>query len=257
MIKIITGEISDGAWRMRRLERLGWGRCFIERLSCTRSTSPDPSEPFIIDNGVWRDWNAHKKGKRADPYIDEMAYMTRRWKAEQTGHEPLFAVIPDIIAGGMDSLDFSRWWIDIEQAATEWDLRCGFWPWYLAVQDGMDPAAVEELLADQATDDWQDRYQAKIAGLFIGGTDEFKKTAPMWAELAHRYGLGCHFGRCSTPERLAEAVAAGCDSCDSAFFLWKDERFVEFALAWLDLTDQDEPELRQWLADGAPVDGAA
>ena len=72
-----------------------------------------------------------------------------------------------------------------------------------------------------------------VAGLFVGGSTEFKATAAQWAALAHRYGKRCHYGRSSGLRGLRAAMAAGCDSCDSAAILWSDLKFFRYAQVWI------------------------
>lgn len=224
-ITVITGEFSGR--RLERLRRLGWGRCFVER-----PVRPLESEPWIFDNGAFR-W--FRKGLA----FQSETFVLRMTKAAATGARPLFAVIPDVVQGGLESLAFSLGWLDAGQLTAGWD-------WYLAVQDGMTLEAVEAVIA---RDD--------VAGLFIGGSDAFKATAAQWAALAHRHGKGCHFGRASTRQRLAQAIAAGCDSCDSAYILWTDARFVRYARAWRVLTGQLDPAGEAYLEAGAPIPEAA
>lgn len=120
--------------------------------------------------------------------------------------EPVFGVLPDIVAGGVGSLYYSLRWID----------RLPPWRWYLAVQDGMTPLDIEPHLD-------------KVEGIFIGGTLRFKSTAAKWVSL----GVPTHFGRAGVRRRLHFAARCGCESADSAFPLWTMERTSEF-LTWVD-----------------------
>lgn len=103
------------------------------------------------------------------------------------------AVTPDIVAGGMKSLDFSLWWR--EQLPDEL-------PWFLAVQDGMTIEAVREVLP-------------RFRGIFLGGSTPFKRTACKWCQLAHSHAKYFHWGRCVSLANVREARAIGANSIDS------------------------------------------
>ena len=125
----------------------------------------------------------------------------------RTGSDPLLAVVPDIVAGGQRSLDFSLGWV----------MRLPHsWPWYLAVQDGMETNNVEDSLH-------------LFSGIFLGGTDRFKRTAYRWCHLAHSHQKRFHYGRAGTIAKLVHAKKIGADSLDSAFPLWTSERLEVFA----------------------------
>ena len=88
-------------------------------------------------------------------------------------------------------------------------------PWYLVLQDGMTEADVEP-------------HMARLAGLFLGGTDAFKSTARTWADFAHKHGKPFHFGRAASLPKIQMALASGCDSLDTTFPLWTDDRMALF-----------------------------
>ena len=119
---------------------------------------------------------------------------------------PFMCVLPDIVAGGLESLALSLRWLDELPAHL---------PWYLVVQDGMTAADVEPHLH-------------RVAGLFLGGTNEFKATAKVWADLAHAHGKLFHFGRAASIPKIQLALASGCDSLDTTFPLWTNERMSLF-----------------------------
>jgi hypothetical protein len=122
---------------------------------------------------------------------------------------PYLAVVPDVVAGGMESLEFSLRWME----------RLPKWPWYLAVQDGMKPVDVA-------------RHLNGFAGIFLGGTDAFKGTAPAWRGLATENGIRFHYGRAGTPAKIEHAKEVGADSLDSAFPLWEIARFNRAVQIW-------------------------
>ena len=105
-------------------------------------------------------------------------------------------------------------------------------PLYLAVQDGMVPADLEwdfnEDENGRVIDPTLDGYTGcvdgvmgepvlwKIDGIFIGGTDEFKKnTLADWKAFCRKHSLKLHYGRC-TQTKIQIAKDAGCDSADSS-----------------------------------------
>ena len=102
-------------------------------------------------------------------------------------------------------------------------------PWYLAVQDGM---GVEDVRP----------HLHLFQGLFLGGSDRFKATAYRWSALAHSYQLKFHYGRASTPGKLAAAFRSNADSCDSSFPLWTTERMQTFIWRWQGLKEQTTME---------------
>ncbi|WP_051276524.1 hypothetical protein [Desulfovirgula thermocuniculi] len=176
---------------------LGWGRMFL-----LKPPRPYPGEPWGFDNGAFRCY------LRGEPF-DRDGFLRRLERAYAAGR-PYLAVAPDIVAGGLESLEFSLRWL--EELPRDW-------PWYLAVQDGMGLADVEPVLH-------------RFAGIFLGGTDAFKATAPHWAALARRHGKRFHYGRAGTPGKLLHAVHCGADSADSSFPLWSKDRLARFAAWW-------------------------
>lgn len=177
---------------------LGWGRMFAS----PRLPRPFPGEPWGLDNGAFTCW---RKGL---PF-DEVWFQRRVDHAVDHLHPPYLAVLPDIVTGADRSLEFSLSWRE--------RLPCHY-PWYLCVQDGMTESLVESALPS-------------VEGLFLGGSDRFKATAPHWAAMAHRNGKRFHYGRAGTERKLRHAIASNCDSLDSAFPLWEQrrlDRFVEW-----------------------------
>ncbi|MCL4503061.1 MAG: hypothetical protein M1438_14610 [Deltaproteobacteria bacterium] len=126
-------------------------------------------------------------------------------KAYQIGI-PYLAVCPDIVAAGNKSLDFSLKWLEKLPAD---------WPWYLAVQDGMKFSEVFPLLP-------------KFQGIFLGGSDAFKRQAPFWLNLAHLADINFHYGRTGIIRKIDHAIICKSDSLDSSFPLWTVPRFNAF-----------------------------
>jgi hypothetical protein len=123
---------------------------------------------------------------------------------------PEFIVLPDIVGGGLASLEASRHWIPYVR---------GLAPLYLAVQDGMQAADLEPI--------WD-----KINGLFVGGTLRWKvRTGESWVQLARLHGKPCHIGRCGSVRRVRWAMRIGATSIDSALPLWSEENLDRFLRA--------------------------
>ncbi len=166
----------------------GWGRLF-----CGKPT-PKAGEPWALDNGAFAAWQA-KTAWSASAFLKSV---------EQAAglHPPTMAVLPDVVAGGLASLDWSLRWLAVLPQM----------PWYIAVQDGM-------------THDVVARALDGVAGIFLGGSDAFKATAPAWRELAHRHGKKFHYARVSTENRLRAALDCGADSADSSQMLWSTKDY--------------------------------
>jgi hypothetical protein len=204
---ILVGETRSRA-NIERLRSLGWGRIFTKQ-----PPSPYPYERWAFDNGAYSAYCHNRE-------FPEQEFLWRLDAASTARTDPYFAVIPDIVAGGLSSLEFSAKWRMSGRLVDEWR-------WYLAVQDGMTPADVEPHLH-------------LYDGIFLGGTDRFKATAYRWAQLAHKHHLQFHYGRASTPRKLVSAFRSGADSCDSSHPLWSAERFATFAYRWQGLGIQKE-----------------
>lgn len=186
----ITGE-TTGKKMVNILMKHGWGRMFIRKRP-----TPYYGERWGFDNGAYVCWQNNTQ-------FDEDKYMKRLDVAYRVD-EPYMAVVPDIVGGGSDSLEYSLRWIK----------KLPPWPWYLAVQDGMEYVEVENVI---------DLFD----GLFLGGTNTFKSTAYSWCKLAHSYGKKFHYGRAGTPNKVLHALRVGADSADSAFPLWTYDRMDE------------------------------
>ena len=107
-----------------------------------------------------------------------------------------FIVIPDIVAGGRDSLDFS---LEFREKHLKTCANLA-----LAVQDGIDPSNI-------------DTYDLiGISHIFIGGTEKWKwQTAGDWIRFAKTHGKKLHIGRCGTKDGIKTAKLRGADSVDS------------------------------------------
>lgn len=197
-----------GDTRSRKLiaamRSLGWGRLFV-----ASRPAPVRGEPWAIDNGVFGAW------KRGTPW-DERPFL-RNIEAADGLPAPLFGVLPDIVGGGLESLRRSVSWLPRLPAS---------WRWILPVQDGMRADDVAATFADG------------VGGLFLGGTDAFKATAPQWSRLAHDRGRWFHFARVSTANRLRLAHEVASDSVDTTQPLWSVDHWRRFEKSWRDIVSQ-------------------
>ncbi len=186
----------------------GWGRMFIDKKFTVYQ-----GEPWGFDNGAFRDW---RKGKEFDANRYLKAVDSALKMAEES-HYPYLSVLPDKVAKGIESLEFSDFWTDKlrKHIGSSQFKKLN---WYVAVQDGMTVKDVEEFL----------KKHKEIKGIFLGGTDRFKAIAPDWSSLAKQLGLKFHYARAGTPKKYALAKLSGADSIDSAFPLWVKNRLDWF-----------------------------
>lgn len=110
-----------------------------------------------------------------------------------------FVVCPDIVAGGVRSLELS-----VKHAETK---LLGTKNLALVLQDGMEPK------------DLTPNITKYFSYLFIGGTKEWKwRTAKMWVDTARNMNKKIHIGQCGRLEYLKYAKALKVDSVDSTSF---------------------------------------
>lgn len=206
-VTVITGD-TRSMDLVKFLRTKGWGRMFIHK-----KIVPYPEEPWGFDNGAFRDWVSGKN-------FDEKRYLTaleRAVEIAQESHFPYLSVLPDLVAQGRRSLEFSVEWLFRIESLLGKELSDRM-NWYLAVQDGIKEEEVEEVLQEFP----------QIRGVFLGGTDEFKLTASVWSSIAKRNGRKFHYARAGTPKKVVHAKLSGADSLDSAFPLWVRERLEYF-----------------------------
>lgn len=179
---VLLGEFNGKSKLMPDLQKYGWGRMWA---SYGPAWSYE-SEPWGFDNGAWSAFAQQKP-------FDEKSFWRRLTHAlESQTYDPIVAVCPDIVQGGLASLAFSEQFIRYLPA----------WPWFLAVQDGVCPERVRRAL----------HY---FAGIFLGGSDEFKSTAARWCRMAHDNGKKFHFARCNRERWIRNALEIGADSIDT------------------------------------------
>ena len=121
---VLTGDTGSKKL-VKILQERKWGRICVQRRF-----TPYDGEPWGFDNGafIWF--------RQGLPFQHEV--FMKRLKNWYNMGTPYLAVTPDIVCGGMDSLIMS---VDYIKYTLNTD-----WSWYIAVQDGMEPQAVEKEL---------------------------------------------------------------------------------------------------------------
>lgn len=184
-MKVLLGEFNKGKVEQHLIDNK-FGRMWA-------SKHPHWSyegEPWGFDNGAW------------SAYVNETEFDGQRFKIRMAEAErrapygPLVACVPDIVGDGLGTLATSRAWL--ESGLPKWN-------WYIVLQDGVCPERLRRLAMTY-----------KVAGLFLGGTDDFKRTAGHWCRVAHQMGLKFHFGRCNREAWIRNALEIGADSIDTA-----------------------------------------
>lgn len=141
--------------------------------------------PWALDNGAW---SAFQQGK---PF-DEDAFSRA---IDKVGEGAQWIVLPDIVAGGLASLELSLRWLNRLQPGSPSRLL-------IAVQDGMTPDDVRE-------------YLNPMVGIFLGGSTQWKlATMDAWGQLARRRNCYYHVGRVNSLKRINACAQAGADSFD-------------------------------------------
>lgn len=233
------------------LRRLGWGRCVVDR-----PPKPYPGERYMLDNGAY----AQFSGARKKAGMDEITFLDagqpgltydwtrferqlgRVWEMARLdpARAPRFAVLPDLVGQGSASLEHSLEWLHTferrllaaEPAEDPWTLYGGWksyffcegFPWYLAVQNGMEPADLDAECGECGME-----IRTHLAGVLLGGTNDWKASeAGRWAEYCHEWQMPLHYARCGTLRKVDHAIRIDASSLDSALPLWTMERFREF-----------------------------
>jgi hypothetical protein len=151
-----------------------------------RSALPQVSD-FIVDDSAYP---AFLKGEIMD--VNQYGHFLT--KAIKRG-SPYFAVIPDIVCGGMDSFNFSAENIDI--------IPKGINRYFV-----VNPRISEKDLSP---------YFDEINGLFIS-LAAFHRLFDIrrYVVMAHDHGLKAHIGKAGTGKTYTLAASAGADSCDGS-----------------------------------------
>lgn len=141
---------------------------------------------YSLDNGAW---SSYTQGRPFDERAFDIAL-------RQLGGCADWTVVPDIVAGGKESLSLSLRWVQRVLEGSPMGL--------LPVQDGITPADVSSIVGVRM-------------GLFLGGSTEWKlRTLNQWGSYARRRGVHLHVGRVNTQCRIRRCAEAGADSFDGS-----------------------------------------
>ena len=167
------------------LRRHGWG-LLVSRAGVWRT---EGFSRICGDNGAWADFQAGRS-------FDEDAYERfLDWLAAQPV-VPDWLVLPDIVAGGLESLSLSMRYINRCRAVAPMVL--------IAVQNGMEPADLTPLVGRQV-------------GIFLGGSTDWKlDRMAEWGAFCAERGVHYHVARVNSLKRMSCAIAAGADSVDGS-----------------------------------------
>jgi diguanylate cyclase (GGDEF)-like protein len=216
-----------------------------------RALQPYDGEPWALDTGAYAEkirsggpeLDARTElgyGGPEEDFFDQWLMRVNELAAGPEEARPFMAVLPDVpvLPGkpgtAAQSIAVTTRWL---QEAPE-----GI-PYYVPVQDGMVAADVA-LLAKNP----------KVAGIFLGGSTEFKVAeGQAWSDLAHDAGLKFHYARAGTPKLLRHAISVGADSMDSAFPLWTKERLAEFVRVWQNPNEINPGQTELLLTDAESI----
>ena len=163
------------------LRGAGW-RILVSAAGCLR----DEGFPYALDNGAW---SAYTQGR---PF-DEPAFAKALAKM---GAGADWTVIPDVVAGGLASLEVSLRWMRRVLDETPRAL--------LAVQDGMTPDDVRPFLGQRV-------------GIFVGGSTGWKlSTMAAWGELGRAVSCWVHIARVNSARRIHQCAHVGAHSFDGS-----------------------------------------
>jgi hypothetical protein len=167
------------ARNLRALRDHGW-RLLVSAAGALRSEG----FPYALDNGAW---SAYSKGTPFDERAFDLAL-------RKLGSSADWTVAPDIVAGGLASLDLSLKWLPRVLSESPRAL--------IAVQNGMIDADVRPFLGERV-------------GIFVGGDTEWKlRTLPLWGGVARSVGCWLHVGRVNSAKRIHACAIAGAHSFD-------------------------------------------
>lgn len=183
----MTSEIIPYASRtgtkrnLASLRRRGW-RLLVSATGVHRTEG----FPYALENGAFT------------AYQDNKPFNESRFETllKTLGAGADWCAVPDIVGGGLRSLELSRAWLARVLSSCQRALIC--------VQDGMTVADVADLIGP-------------TVGIFVGGspTTTWKlDTMGQWSKLAASRGAWCHVGRVNSAKRIGICQRAGVTSFD-------------------------------------------
>jgi hypothetical protein len=187
---------------------------------------------YAIDNGAW---TAYQQERPFDVEAFEKVL-------DKLGDGADWIAVPDIVAGGLDSLRMSEQWLP---RLEHYRLLL------LPVQNGIEPADVEGLLGERV-------------GIFVGGDTDWKlETLAAWGQLARKRRCHLHVARVNTARRIIRCRDHGAHSIDgtsaSRYALTlplldnavRQQTMFDLVGAQAQCRDCGSPELRLDPTDGA------
>jgi hypothetical protein len=170
---------------LEALRRHGWG-LLVSRAGVWRTEGFDH---ICGDNGAWADYNAGRT-------FDEEKYNRfLDWLGLQSNCLD-WIVLPDIVAGGLSSLNLSIRYLNLCLSIAPMVL--------LSVQDGMEASDVASLVGP-------------TVGIFLGGSTEWKlNRMRYWGEFCATRGIYYHVARVNTIRRVRLAISSGANSIDGS-----------------------------------------
>ncbi len=163
------------------LRDAGW-RLLISRAGVWRTEG----FRYALDNGAWSDFQSGRS-------FDEDAFEKL---LDKFGSGADWIVLPDIVAGGMASLDLSMRYANRCRSMNDLVL--------IAVQDGMETSDLAPLVG-------------RHIGVFLGGSTEWKLARmEEWGKFCADHGCWYHIARVNTRRRIRLAHAAGATSIDGS-----------------------------------------
>lgn len=129
------------------------------RLMISAEYWKQPFTNYAVDNGAWSDY---LKGRS----FNHMRFMKMLEKIKQQETQPDFIVLPDIVKGGVKSLELSMSYLDVADNH----------PCYFAIQDGI----TQEMITPEIIE--------AVNGFFIGGSNTWKwRVMTSWVNFAHEH----------------------------------------------------------------------
>jgi hypothetical protein len=159
-------------------------RCGWRLLVSARGVLRNEGFRYALDNGAWTAF------QKQEPF-DVPAFAKA---VDLLGAGADWVVVPDVVGDREGTL----------RAADEWLPRLAGLTLYIAVQDGM--TAID-----------LDRYPGAIAGVFVGGSTEWKlRTSQAWRAATRERGMLLHVARVNTERRIAFCRSIGATSIDGS-----------------------------------------
>jgi hypothetical protein len=143
--------------------------------------------PYALDNGAWSDFRTGRD-------FDDERFKTL---VDRLGGQADWIVAPDVVAGGLASLQLSLCWLPHLLIRARLVL--------VAVQDGMGPQDLVNVVIPRRV------------GIFLGGSTDWKlATMRQWGDFCAERGCYYHVARVNSVRRMKLAHQAGADSIDGS-----------------------------------------